>query len=88
MRTRIGVRPSGPDGRFTRRDHLRGAGVAALVAVGLFVLAVIVAGLAELLNHGHLDGLYAGVVVGCVLGFLMAGAACLASLVRGAFARG
>jgi hypothetical protein len=48
------------------------------------LLAALAAGLAQALNHGHLDGVYAGVVVACILGFLVALAACVASLVRAA----
>ena len=82
--TRIGIRPTGPDGTYTRGDHVRGASLAAIVAVGLIVLADLTTWLAQALNHGHLDGIYAGVVVACILGSLVALAACAASLLRAA----
>ena len=78
------LRPTGPNGTFTRKDHLRGAGLAAVVAVGLLALASLVALLAQAFNDGHLDGVYAGVVVACTLGFFLALAACGVSLLRAA----
>jgi len=77
---RIGVKPTGPDGTFTRGDHLRGAGLSARVAFGLLVLMVI----AVLMSGEKLDGIYAGIMVMCSLGLLMAGVSCLASLLRAA----
>ena len=80
---RIGVKPTGPDGAFTRADHLRGSGLSARVAFGLLMLIAI----ALLMSGEKLDGIYAGIMVMCSLGLLLAGVSCLASLLRAAVGR-
>ncbi len=83
----VGARPSGPDGSFTRRDHLKNAGYAALTACGLVVAIWMTALAARWFNAGHLDGVYAGVVVGCIVGLCPSGLGCLLSLGKALVAR-
>jgi uncharacterized membrane protein YidH (DUF202 family) len=83
----IGVRPTGPDGTYTRRDHLREAGYAFGVVLVLVALLLADAAFSHWFNHDRIDGLYAGVLVAASLGMLVAGVACLAYLLQAAFTR-
>lgn len=79
---RIGVKPTGPDGTFTRLDHLRGAGLAAIVGVVLIMISWGVIFIGDRLGHGKPPGWMLGTMIFCSLGLILAFAWCVVSLIR------
>ena len=86
LNRRIGVTPTGPDGTFTRKDHLRGAGRAAATTFGLALVGTIAVDAGSASNVG-ISGVYAGVFIMCGLGCMLTFVACLAALVQAAVAK-
>jgi hypothetical protein len=79
LRRSYGARPTGDRGNFTRRDHLRGAGFAAIAAIALTLTSI---GASALYDRLAVDSRWEPIVLTYALGAFIFAAMALASLVR------
>lgn len=83
-----GIEPTGPNGSWTRRDHLRGAGTATLTGLALLgVSALAFNGMERLPDNSTADMVLSGIFFGTVLGLTMATVWALVCLAKAALVR-
>jgi hypothetical protein len=83
-----GIQPTGPDGQWTRRDHLRAAGFSGTVALLLLGVAWLGATIEQHTWNGvTLNLIASGVMFLGAIGLLMACASALISLAKAALTR-